>query len=328
MSQNIFKIYDGRTNFWQWDTGQKLIVLGSSIDQVHFAHKDMTHALKENVYMDDNGLMVCNVPDIVLQLPKTLIVYAYIIDDNGNRTKYSVKFAVNPRPIPDNYIFDQDRYLENLEHRVTSLETHPSDWEQTDETAIDYIRNKPELNFYTLTGTTDAPIDLDMLIDPGIYIVYGCIVCGTDDAWLDEYVASTRILVVAPSVTIDSDDYIYQYIVDPRNPLHRAKVNGAWGWMQKSDYRVASFTNIGGIRSGSDITVDGSGNVIVNSSIKATQDASGNVITDIYATKSELPVIATDEDVLDFLADMGMITPVTNSSGEILISSSNEIYSL
>ena len=20
MSQNIFKIYDGRTNFWQWDT--------------------------------------------------------------------------------------------------------------------------------------------------------------------------------------------------------------------------------------------------------------------------------------------------------------------
>ena len=98
--------------------------------------------------------------------------------------------------------------------------------------------------------------------------------------------------------------------------------------MQKSDYRVASFTNIGGIRSGSDITVDGSGNVIVNSSIKATQDASGNIITDIYATKSELPVIATDEDVLDFLADMGMVTPVTNSSGEILISSSNEIYSL
>ena len=50
--------------------------------------------------------------------------------------------------------------------------------------------------------------------------------------------------------------------------------------------------------------------------------------TDIYATKSELPVIATDEDVVDFLADMGMVTPVTNSSGEILISSFNEIYSL
>lgn len=40
------------------------------------------------------------------------------------------------------------------------------------------------------------------------------------------------------------------------------------------------------------------------------------------------PLIATDEDVLDFLADMGMVTPITNSKGEILISSSNEIYYL
>ena len=40
------------------------------------------------------------------------------------------------------------------------------------------------------------------------------------------------------------------------------------------------------------------------------------------------PLIATNDYTMDFLADMGMITPVTNSSGEILISPSNEIYSL
>lgn len=40
------------------------------------------------------------------------------------------------------------------------------------------------------------------------------------------------------------------------------------------------------------------------------------------------PAIATDDNVMDFLAEMGIVTPVTNSSGEILISSSNEIYSL
>ena len=39
-------------------------------------------------------------------------------------------------------------------------------------------------------------------------------------------------------------------------------------------------------------------------------------------------VIATNDDSMDFLAEMGMITPVTNSIGEILISPSNEIYSL
>ena len=40
------------------------------------------------------------------------------------------------------------------------------------------------------------------------------------------------------------------------------------------------------------------------------------------------PLIATNDDAMDFLAEMGMIIPVTNSNGEILISPSNEIYSL
>ena len=38
--------------------------------------------------------------------------------------------------------------------------------------------------------------------------------------------------------------------------------------------------------------------------------------------------IATNDDAMDFLAEMKMTTPVTNSNGEILISQSNEIYSL
>ena len=40
------------------------------------------------------------------------------------------------------------------------------------------------------------------------------------------------------------------------------------------------------------------------------------------------PSIATNDDSMDFLAEMGMITPVANSNGEILTSPSNEIYSL
>ena len=40
------------------------------------------------------------------------------------------------------------------------------------------------------------------------------------------------------------------------------------------------------------------------------------------------PSIATNDDVMDLLAEIGIITPITNSNGEILTSSSNEIYSL
>lgn len=40
------------------------------------------------------------------------------------------------------------------------------------------------------------------------------------------------------------------------------------------------------------------------------------------------PLIATNDDAMDFLAEIGIIEPITNSNGEILISASNEIYSL
>ena len=40
------------------------------------------------------------------------------------------------------------------------------------------------------------------------------------------------------------------------------------------------------------------------------------------------PSIATNDDAMDFLAEIGIVEPITNSNGEILISASNEIYSL
>ena len=40
------------------------------------------------------------------------------------------------------------------------------------------------------------------------------------------------------------------------------------------------------------------------------------------------PLLATDDDVLDLLVGIGAITPITTLGGEILISSSDEIYYL
>ena len=40
------------------------------------------------------------------------------------------------------------------------------------------------------------------------------------------------------------------------------------------------------------------------------------------------PLIATNDDAMDLLAEIGIIEPITNSNGEILVSASNEIYSL
>jgi hypothetical protein len=118
MPQNIFKIYDGRTNFWQWDRKQKLIVLDESVTEVHFSNRNMSHSIKRNVYLDKNGLRVCNVPDDLLKLPNNLVAYAYA----DGATVKSVKFAVVKRPMPSDYISDQSEELYEIERRLELLE--------------------------------------------------------------------------------------------------------------------------------------------------------------------------------------------------------------
>lgn len=123
MPQNIFKIYDGRTNFWQWDTQQKLIVLDDRITEVRFSNRNMEHSKRRIVYTDNNGDRVCCVPDILLQLPKNLVAYACIKQDDGSvSTIKSVKFAVARQPIPSDYICEQDAAVEAILDKLEMLE--------------------------------------------------------------------------------------------------------------------------------------------------------------------------------------------------------------
>lgn len=139
MPQNIFKIYDGRTNFWQWDTGQKLIVLDDSVTEVHFSNRNMEHSKKRVVYTDKDGVRVCNIPDILLQLPKNLIAYAYASDSNGTgRTVKSVKFAVVQRPIPVDYVCGQDDAIDDITRRLELLEVLIKDVESGNQEFIKF----------------------------------------------------------------------------------------------------------------------------------------------------------------------------------------------
>lgn len=123
MPQNVFKIFDGRTNFWQWDTRQKLIVLDDRITEVRFSNRNMEHSKRRPVYTDNNGVRICNVPDLLLQLPKNLIAYACIKQDDGTcSTVKAVKFAVFKQPIPTDYICEQDAVVEDILMRIELLE--------------------------------------------------------------------------------------------------------------------------------------------------------------------------------------------------------------
>jgi hypothetical protein len=123
MPQNIFKIFDGRTSFWQWDTKQKLIVLDERITEVRFSNRNMEHSKRRPVYTNNEGLRICNVPDILLQLPKNLIAYAVMKNGDGScSTVKAVKFAVNRQPIPTDYVCEQDAVVEEILMRIELLE--------------------------------------------------------------------------------------------------------------------------------------------------------------------------------------------------------------
>lgn len=118
---NVLEIYDQRPGFWQWDTGQKLLVLDRTIDQVHFSNKDLSTALVEEV-SNENGIRTCDVPDVLLKMPKPLIAYAYAMDDDNNRTICAVKFSVSPRPIPEDYTYEENNRFKDLVDKIESVQ--------------------------------------------------------------------------------------------------------------------------------------------------------------------------------------------------------------
>lgn len=122
MPQNIFEIYDGRASFWQWDTGQKLIVSDNTVDEVHFTNANMSRALTKTVYVDGTGLRVCDVPDIILQNAKPLLAYAYDRESEYSRTVASVKFSVGKRPIPEEYSYESDDRIAELLNGLAAVE--------------------------------------------------------------------------------------------------------------------------------------------------------------------------------------------------------------
>ena len=137
MPHKTFKIYDGRTNFWQWDTGQKLIVLDENVIEVHFSNKDMAYSVKRDVYRIGD-MRVCDVPNIVLQSAKNLIAYAYVSNNESAYTIDVMRFAVMPRQKPSEYIIDPNEQVDTINRRINALEIAIKDIEAGQQTLVKF----------------------------------------------------------------------------------------------------------------------------------------------------------------------------------------------
>jgi hypothetical protein len=102
----LFKIYDGREQFYQWDLDRKLIVEDAEITQVHFCNRTDSCSLVVESYEQD-GLTLVNVPNILLQQDWRINVYAY----DKNYTKFSKQFDVVRRSKPESYVYTETEVL-------------------------------------------------------------------------------------------------------------------------------------------------------------------------------------------------------------------------
>lgn len=114
----MFKIYDGRKYFYQWDINQRLIVDDSSITEVHFCNRTGECSLVCEVYKE-NGLNLVNVPNILFHNYFDIYVYAY----DGNCTKHSKRFGVMSRSKPADYVYTETevKSWEELAAKVEEL---------------------------------------------------------------------------------------------------------------------------------------------------------------------------------------------------------------
>lgn len=136
-------ILDGRAELWQWDTGVRL-AMDEACDAVNISAS--TFGVSVDVTAAEDGkTWVAAVPDEMLQVPGDLVCYAVQTTDTGTITAAYRSFRVNRRPKPYGYVATptEARTWQQLYDMIEQGSGVQPDWAQNDETAADYVRNRP-----------------------------------------------------------------------------------------------------------------------------------------------------------------------------------------
>lgn len=91
-----------KKDLYQWDLNQKFVVADESICQAHYYSSEKEGLLVCNTYTK-NGVLMVDIPNIILQKPGSFRVYAYHKDN----TLSAFQFKVTPRPKPVDYIYTE-----------------------------------------------------------------------------------------------------------------------------------------------------------------------------------------------------------------------------
>lgn len=112
---------------YQWDANQSITITGvttAPIPVLHFCNRKSEVALVVTPTLSGESI-VANIPNILLQQAETIICYIYQDSDmNGYRTTHALYIPVIPRPMPDDYEYEDDEEhtsIHVLEARINAL---------------------------------------------------------------------------------------------------------------------------------------------------------------------------------------------------------------
>lgn len=162
----MFKIYDGREHFYQWDSDRKLIVEDASITEVHFCNRTDDCSLVCETYVED-GVTLVNVPNILLQNDWCIRVYAF----DGSYTKHEKRYDVITRSKPADYVYTETelKNYDELLNRIDEIEKNGISDEAVAtavETYLDEHDIQVDLTGYATEAYVDEAIgNLDVDVD-------------------------------------------------------------------------------------------------------------------------------------------------------------------
>ena len=134
----MLTLNDGRSEFWQWDTGRKLTV-DADCSQVHFSNKIFGRSIDVDVV---DGVAI--IPDILLQTDNDLNVWAFVGTAENGYTKISKTFKVNRRNKPSDYVFTppEQTSLEEIKKEIEYLKSF-QDPDAIKNAVEDYLEQNP-----------------------------------------------------------------------------------------------------------------------------------------------------------------------------------------
>ena len=201
----MLKIQGTRNYLYQWDLNQKVIVVDNdSVNEVHFANEGQNDNALTVEVKEDSKARYAEIPNILLQSGDNIVAYEHC-EDNGEYTFRKYPLEVIRRPKPADYVYteteiksyealqaDLDKKIDapqtaqvgevltveevDEDGKPTKWKTAPaaaeqkqSDWGQSDETAADFVRNRPCYTEWKAGTYFDVTLDKETATQGGVF---------------------------------------------------------------------------------------------------------------------------------------------------------------